>query len=64
MKKTIYFLLLSIAYIHSAIAMEGAKKPNLCLSTREFVTTLEFLREHKELGLGEADARAISHKVS
>jgi hypothetical protein len=67
MKKTIYSLLLSIAYVTQApmtFATEETKKPTPCLSTREFITNLEFLREHKELGLGEADARTVSHKVS
>jgi hypothetical protein len=39
-------------------------KSILCLSTREFVTTLEFLREHKEFSLSEQDARLLSEKVS
>lgn len=64
---TLTALLLSIAYALApelTMASEETNKVNHCLSTREFITTLEFLRDHKELGLGEASARAVSHKVS
>jgi hypothetical protein len=39
-------------------------KPQACLSTREFITTLEFLRDHKEFSLDESKLRELAHKVS
>ena len=35
-----------------------------CTSTREFVTTLEFLRAHKEFSVHESDAKKIAHFVT
>lgn len=48
----------------SFAATEIKTKPTYCLSTREYITTLEFLREHKEFSLSEQDARSMSQKVS
>jgi hypothetical protein len=35
-----------------------------CTSTREYITTLEFLRTKKELGMEEAESRRVARKVA
>lgn len=35
-----------------------------CTSTKEFITTLEYLRKHTELALPELDARQLAEKVA
>src|SRR5688572_3898868 len=35
-----------------------------CQSTREFVTTLEYLRDQKQLGLDEREGRKIAYEVA
>lgn len=42
----------------------SAGNADSCTSTREFVTTLEYLRAHKEFELPEKEARSIADRVS
>lgn len=37
---------------------------NRCESAKEFITTYEYLREHKELGLDEKRSKEAAHRVS
>jgi hypothetical protein len=46
------------------VAATAPSKPEVCLSTREFITSLEFLRENKDFALNEDKARELAHKVS
>ncbi len=48
----------------SLAAASETKAPVPCLATREFITTLEYLCEHKEFSLPETDAQAFAHKIS
>ena len=44
---------------------QGAiEKPQVCRSTREYIETLQFLRESKELGFGEESSKKIADQVS
>lgn len=45
-------------------AADKADKPATCLATREYITSLEYLREHKEFLMNEVDARNLAQKVS
>jgi hypothetical protein len=61
-----------ITLLFSQYVMAKAAKPVLeipaeieqCSSTKEYVTALEFLREHKEFQMEEAVARDLANKVS
>jgi hypothetical protein len=39
-------------------------EPKTCLSTREFITTLTYLREHKSFSLPEKSIRELSEKIA
>jgi hypothetical protein len=47
-----------------APALEPVIDRNICQASREFITTLEYLREHKEYQLTEKQARDLADKVS
>ena len=49
---------------HLSIASTALSRPVACLSTREYITTLEYLRDHKDFSLTESQAREIADKVS
>lgn len=53
-----------ILFSSAAMAKMPESKPETCLSSREYITTLEFLRENKAFGLEEKDCRVVSSKVS
>ncbi len=61
MKLIALLLLFSVNSLAKGVAL---KAPQTCLATREFVTTLEYLREHREFSLSETNAQALSHKIS
>jgi hypothetical protein len=42
----------------------SATELSSCTTAREYITTLEFLRDRKELALPEADARKVAHEAS
>lgn len=48
----------------SAMAGELPKKKADCFAAREYITTLGFLREHKDFQIKEDDARKLSDQVS
>lgn len=52
---------LSSSLIHAETKQE---LPATCLSTREYTTTLEYLREHKEFLINENDSRSLANKVT
>src|SRR5690606_11700436 len=60
-KLSITLLIYSTSILASTPPLE---KVTLCDSTKEYVATLEFLREQKELGLKDTDARKVADKVS
>lgn len=53
--------LLLLVSFHAADANE---KENLCLSSREYITTLSYLREQKEFSLPEKSMRELSEKIA
>lgn len=55
--------LIFISHITFASAAETPKIQS-CLSTREFITTLEYLRDHKDFAINETDARNLATRVS
>jgi hypothetical protein len=55
--------LLAMAVALAASAQSFATELS-CTSTREFVTTLEFLRKQKDLQLPDPDARKVAERVS
>ena len=60
--KLLFFLLFISQLVFGAD--ESTKKIIPCLSTREFITTMEFLRAHKEYGVAESETRVTALKVS
>src|SRR4051812_28021482 len=55
---------MALIFGFQAKAAVPAPKELHCLTTREYVTTLEFLRDSKEFQLPEKDARALATRVS
>lgn len=61
--KIILFVLLS-ALTASSLAEDSPQKKEVCLSTREFITTLNYLREQKDFSLPETAMRNLSEKIA
>ena len=57
-------LLIWMAFFSVAISVSHASLPGVCSSTREYVTTLEYLRKKNELKVSDPDARKIADRVS
>lgn len=67
MKNTLAILLSTFLLSHAALAAIETKEPTRktpCLATKEYITTLNFLRSEKTFELGEADAQKIADQVS
>ena len=62
MKPILFISLISLISISASAEVVPATQT--CTSFREYMTTLEFLRDHKEFSLSEADARKVALKVS
>lgn len=63
MKIALLFLV-SLSGFASTPSLEALRKANLCNATKEYVSTIRFLREFKALALKEEDARILADKVS
>ncbi len=60
-------LLLSLGLTTSCAYLKPKSKtesPNLCHASREYITTLEFIRDQKDFSLNETQARELANKVS
>ncbi|MBT4792378.1 MAG: hypothetical protein HON90_12475 [Halobacteriovoraceae bacterium] len=62
--KTLLIFVVLINSAFAAICSSPKKNDNLCLSAREYITTLGFLRDRKEFGLNEAEIQKTSDSVS
>ena len=68
----VFFTLVTISFClvgaSNALASESEESKKItettCLSSREFITTLEYLRTKKEFGLTEKQAQSKAHAVS